>query len=90
MTHLSKNQVRLTTGKNKFDHCFLNKLKGKVRHSPSLSLSFSSAHLAGAQLCLIQKFLNLSIFTNGIYIKVLMPPSETINHEKIVKENHET
>ena len=28
--------------------------------------------------------------TKGIYIKVLMPPSETINHEKIVKENHET
>ena len=45
---------------------FLNRFKGKARHSPSLPLSFSSAHLAGAQLNLFQKFLTLFIFIDGI------------------------
>ena len=54
-----------TTGKYKWGQCFWNRIKGKVGHPPSLLLSFSGAHLAGAKLNLFQNSLTFFIFAGG-------------------------
>ena len=59
--------VTITARKERQGHCFLNRFTGKLRHSPSLLLSFSSAHLAGAQLNLFQNFLTLYVFDGGTH-----------------------
>ena len=70
MTYYSFPLFKLnTTSKYKKGHCFLNRFRGKVRHFPSLLLSFSGAHLADAQLNLFQKCLTLFIFASGIDIE---------------------